>query len=107
MNSLTWDDEVTLLSSDGYVEDELGQQLPNEKGITIFCSRQPTSRQEFYLAGQSGVEVSETLIVHPYEYHGENALLFNGKRMRVVKTYPLSLEELELTCTESLGDKSG
>lgn len=105
--SLTWDNEVTLLGVDGYEKDALGQKVPKEKRTTVFCSRLPISRQEFYMAGQNDIEVSEILVVHSYEYNNDKYVEFNGKKLKVLKTYHKSLEELELTCTERLGDKSG
>lgn len=107
MDSQTWDDEVTLIGVDGYAEDDLGQRIPVEKETTVFCCRKPIPRQEFYLAGQNSITVEESLIVHPYEYSGENAVIFHGKKLHVLKTYPLSPEELELTCTEKIGDRDG
>jgi len=83
----TWDEKVILISSNGYEEDEIGQQVP---------------RNEFYLAGQNNMEISENLIVHPYEYGGQRYIRFHGKKLKVVKTYQISAEELELTCTERI-----
>lgn len=106
MNNRTWDDEATLIGYAEYTEDELGQQIPIEKETTVFCCRDPVARQEFYLAGQNDIKVSEILIVHPYEYNGENVVVFNDQRLYVLKTYQISMEELELTCTEKIGDKN-
>nr|DAP51836.1 MAG TPA: head closure knob [Caudoviricetes sp.] len=107
MENLTWDDEVTLIGAGGYMEDELGQKIPVVSETTVCCCKKPTPRQEVYYAGQNGIKISETLIVHPYEYNGENIIEFEGKRLYILKTYPISTEELELTCTEKRGDKSG
>ncbi|MEY8412862.1 phage head closure protein [Lachnospiraceae bacterium 62-26] len=107
MKQMTWDDEVTLLGAEEFKEDDLGQQIPVQTETTVCCIRRPVSRQEFYLAGQNDIQVSEVLIIHPYEYNGESAVLFRGKKLRIVKTYEISMEEMELTCTERLGDKDG
>lgn len=107
MNQPTWDDEVILLGAEDFKEDELGQQILMPKETEVCCIRRSVPRQEFYLAGQNDIQVSEILIVHPYEYNGEQLVLFRGKKLKVVKTYEISLEELELTCTERLGDKDG
>lgn len=104
---MTWDDELILLGAEDFKEDELGQQIVEPKETAVCCIRRAVSRQEFYLAGQNDIPVSEILIVHPYEYSGEKLVLFRGKKLKVVKTYEISLEELELTCTERLGDKNG
>lgn len=102
--SLTWDDEVTLVGYTSFQEDDIGQQVPIETETTVCCCRMPVSRSEFYNAGQNGIEVSEILTVHSYEYNGENTVIFNGKRMRVIRTYRKNLEECELTCTERIGN---
>lgn len=107
MENLTWDDEVTLIGAGGYTEDELGQQIQSEVGTTILCCRKATPRQEVYLAGQNNIKIAETIVVHTYEYSGEEIVEFHGKRLKVLKTYPMSLEELELTCVERIGDKDG
>lgn len=98
----TWDDTVTLISVVTYEEDDLGQQLAKEEEIEVCCCREQVSRSEFYLAGQNDIEVSEVLIVHPYEYNRERFVGFQGRRLKVVKTYQISTEELELTCTERI-----
>lgn len=98
----TWDEKVTLISADGYEEDELGQQTPIEVETEIWCCEDPVTRNEFYLAGQNNVEVSKILIVHPYEYEGQRYVRFRERKLKVIKTYPISAEELELTCTERI-----
>lgn len=98
----TWDEKAVLISSDGYEEDELGQQVPIESGQEIWCCKEQVSRNEFYLAGQNNMEISEILIVHPYEYEGQRYIRFRGKKLKVVKAYQISMEELELTCTERI-----
>ena len=98
----TWDEKVVLISSARYVEDEIGQQIPDETEQEVWCCRDQISRNEFYLAGQNNMEISEVLIVHPYEYEGQRYIRFRGKKLIVVKTYQISMEELELTCTEGV-----
>ncbi|WP_049902834.1 hypothetical protein [Mediterraneibacter gnavus] len=41
-------------------------------------------RNEFYLAGQNNMEISENLIVHPYEYEGQRYIRFHGKKLKVI-----------------------
>lgn len=98
----TWDEKVMLISSNGYEEDEIGQQAPVEVEREICCCKEQVSRNEFYLAGQNNMEISEILIVHPYEYEAQRYVRFRGKKLKVVKTYQISMEELELTCTERI-----
>lgn len=98
----TWNEKVVLISPIGYEEDELGQQVPIESEQEVWCCKEQVSRNEFYLAGQNNMEISEILIVHPYEYEGQRFVKFRERRMKVIKTYPISMEELELTCTERI-----
>lgn len=98
----TWDEKAVLISSNGYEEDKIGQQVPIETEQKIWCCKEQVSRNEFYLAGQNNMEISEILIVHPYEYGGQRYIRFHGKKLKVIKTYPISMEELELTCTERI-----
>ena len=97
-----WNEKVVLISPIGYEEDELGQQVPIESEQEVWCCKEQVSRNEFYLAGQNNMEISEILIVHPYEYEGQRFVKFRERRMKVIKTYPISMEELELTCTERI-----
>ncbi|BDZ81413.1 phage head closure protein [Claveliimonas bilis] len=103
--SLTWDEEVELIASVKYEEDEIGQKKALQEKRKVCCCRLPVARNEFYKARQNGIEVSEILTVHPYEYNGENAVVFQGKELRVVRVYRKNMEECELTCTEKVGDK--
>ena len=98
----TWDEKVVLISSNGYEEDEIGQQVPIETEQEVWCCKEQVPRNEFYLAGQNNMEISEILIVHPYEYEGQRYIRFHEKKLKVVKTYQISAEELELTCTERI-----
>ena len=77
--NLTWDEEVILVGNSGFIEDELGQQIPQISERTVSCCRLPVSGAEFYKAGQNGIEISEMLTVHPYEYGGENIVIFQGR----------------------------
>lgn len=103
----TWDYDVTLVGTGGYEEDSLGQQKIVETQTSICCCRVPVPRQEFYKAGQNGIEIKEILIIHPYEYSGEPEVVFEGNRLQILKTYQISAEELELTCIKKVGGKNG
>lgn len=103
--NLTWDEEVILVGNSGFIEDELGQQIPQISERTVSCCRLPVSGVEFYKAGQNGIEISEMLMVHPYEYGGENIVIFQGRKLRVLRVYRKNLEECELSCTEKVGDR--
>lgn len=105
MSEATWDDEVVLIEVTGYKTDSLKQQTPVTKEKTVCCYTTPVTRNEFYSAQQNNIQITETIIVHPYEYSGQKTVEFNGKKLSVIKTYKINLEEIELTCVEKLGDR--
>ncbi|MFD1899961.1 phage head closure protein [Enterococcus termitis] len=107
MNELTWDDEVTLLT-DVYTEDKLGQPIKGTpKKEIVCCCKRPIGRSDHWAAGQNGIKLQQILIVHPYEYDGQATLIYEGEKLRVVDTYPINQEELELKCTQKIGDQNG
>ncbi|MHC5215659.1 phage head closure protein [Enterococcus sp. LJL128] len=108
----TWDDEVTLITeiykqdAEGQtVYDAIGQPIREaDKEEPICCYEKPVGRSEHYAAGQNDIQVLCLLIIHPYEYEGETAVIYDGRRLHIEKTYLMNAEELELTCIEKLGD---
>lgn len=98
----TWDEEVTLLSYT-YESDKYGvrKKIPNRE--TIMARKRPVSRSEFYLAGQSGIQVAHLFVVHSFEYTGQIDLEYEGNLFSVIKTYPVNFEEIELTCEGKVG----
>lgn len=103
----TWDHTVTLLSiGDSY--DDIGNPIEGVTSkLTIFAKRKPTNRREFYLAGQNGISIDETFVIHPYEYSKQTHLEFEGLYYTIVRTYQISNEELELQCSVKVGDLNG
>lgn len=100
MSEATWDEEVWLISHEGYSKDSIGQSIPIEKEEKVCCYKKPISRGEFYQAGQNDIEIAEILVVHPYEYNYQKTLKFNGQQLSVIKTYQTDMEEIELTCVK-------
>ncbi|WP_339012649.1 phage head closure protein [Lactococcus garvieae] len=101
-----WDEEVILVLADGFTVDSLGQQIPNIKKTTVLGFEKPMNRSEFYQAGQSGIELSHTLIIHPFEYNNEQQVIFRDKLLTVVRSYRANNEELELICRQKVGDSN-
>lgn len=81
---MTYDYELTLIG---------------DKETTILCGKKSVGRNEFYSAAQAGLKPEIIFIVHDYEYNGEEKIRFEGKIYKVIKTYSVSFEEVELTCS--------
>ena len=100
---MTFDHEVTLIS-ETITEDEIGNQIPVETETTILCGKKSVTRSEFYNAATAGLKPSIVLVVHTYEYEGQQRLEFEGERYKVIRAYEVSTEELELTCEQVINN---
>ena len=70
--------------------------------MTILCRKKKVTRSEFYQANQAGLRPSLVVEVHNFEYDNQEHATFEGKKYRVLKTYPIDSEILELTLSEKL-----
>lgn len=99
---MRYDYEVSLISQT-YVEDEIGNQIPNETETVVLCSLKSVSRSEFYNAAATGLKPAMVFVIHGYEYNGEQLVKFEGEKYNVIRTYKVNFEDLELTCERVVG----
>lgn len=97
-----WNDAIVLIGRQVIGKDSLKQPLFKEERLKVFCRRRSLTRSEFYQANQAGLRPSLVVDVRSFEYSGQELAEFEGKRYRVLKTYPVGLEILELTLMEVL-----
>lgn len=100
---MTYDHELTLISQT-VKEDEIGNQIPVESCKTVLCSVKSVGRTEFYSAAVAGLRPELVFVIHGYEYNGEQAVEFDGVRYRVIRTYQVDFEEMELVCERVAAD---
>jgi len=101
---VSYDHELTLIGATSYEEDEWGNQIPVPKETTILCALKSIGRTEFYNAAANGLRPELIFTIHAYEYNNEQAIKFESKNYRVMRTYAVSFEELELTCEKVAAD---
>ena len=94
---MTFDHQLILLKQD-HVQDDIGNWQPVLVPKPVLCALKSVTRNEFYSAAQAGLRPERVFVIHGYEYEGEQEVEFEGERYRVVRTYSVSFEELELTC---------
>lgn len=94
---MTYDNELALIGST-ITHDEIGQEIETPTEITILCSLKSVGRNEFYSAAQVGLKPTMVFTIHAYEYNGEDKARFENQEYKVVRTYAINFEELELTC---------
>lgn len=98
---MTYDNELVLIAQE-FTEDEIGNQVPIETRRTVLCNVKSVGRNEFYSAATAGLRPSIVFVIHGYEYDGEREVEFESVKYRVIRTYSVSFEEVELTCERVL-----
>lgn len=102
---MTYDHELILITPSQIIEDEIGNQIPNDPIETpILCGLKSIGRSEFYNAAVAGLRPELVFVVHAYEYEGQKSIKFEGIEYRVIRTYSVSFEEMELTCERVAAD---
>ncbi|MGU8065545.1 phage head closure protein [Streptococcus suis] len=97
-----WNHEITLISKRIIGTDKLKQNITEEVKSVLLCRKKSITRSEFYQANQAGIRPSLVVDIHSFEYDNQELAEFEGERYRILKTYPVDLETLELTLTEKL-----
>ena len=100
---MTYDNEVKLITRT-LTEDSLAQQIESAPVYTtVLCSEKAIKYSEFYKGAQSGIRPEITLIIHRFEYSGQKEVEYLGQTLKVIRTYPISSEEIELICGDIVG----
>lgn len=99
---------LTLLSTT-ITYDEIGNPIETPNNIDILCDMKSIGRTEFYNAAANGLKPEAIFVVHPYEYNNERYVEFSKDetpkiRYKVIKTYEVDFEKLELTCEKVAGN---
>jgi len=65
----------------------------------VYCNEKGVKRNEFYQAATAGVKPELCIEIKAEEYQREEYFEFGGVMYRVVRTYPVKNENLELILT--------
>ena len=69
----------------------------------VFCQVRSITQTEWFNAGRNGIEhPAFVFVMNRNEYAGEEAVIYNGQRYGVYRTYMAKNENLELYC-EAMG----
>lgn len=94
---MTYDYELTLIFYETDY-DNIGQEIEVPVERKILCAMKSVGRNEFYAAAQTGLKPSITFVIYGYEYNGEKEVKFEGQKYKVIRTYTVDFEEMELIC---------
>ena len=84
--------------------DELGAPYKTFVRNMVFCNVKGVKRSEFYQAQAQGYRPELCVEIKECEYHREGHFEYNGVTYRVIRTYPVKGEALELICQALVQD---
>lgn len=87
-----------------YKPDAIGNQKARETKTTVFCAVKSIRQSEFYAAATHDLQPEIMFVIRQFEYDGQTAIDFNGKRYEVMRTYAKGHEALELICRRVLAN---
>ena len=70
----------------------------------VFCNEKGVKRNEFYQAQAQGYRPELCVEIKAIDYNRENHFEYNGVMYRVIRTYPVKNECLELICQALVND---
>lgn len=87
--------------------DSLGKPYKAFDKRKVYCNSKGVKRNEFYQAQAQGYRPELCVDVRESEYHHENHFEFGGVMYRIIRTYPVAREALELVCQALIQDDGG
>ena len=92
-----WDLEIALLAEGGYTQEKgkINKTVKYSETELLAFEKQ-IGRSELYYAGQSNIELTKIIVVHAFEYDGQQLVKIDGIVYQVINTYKISNEEIEL-----------
>lgn len=84
-------------------KNDYGMEVEDEHPRTVFVNVQSVSRQEFFSAGQAGLQPQYVFVMFGPDYDGEKIVEYKGKRYSVYRTYARKDDNLELYVEERAG----
>lgn len=78
--------------------DELRKPYKDFERREVFCNEKGVKRNEFYQGQAQGYRPELCLEIHASEYRKESHIEYNGDMYRVIRTYPVKNECLEIIC---------
>lgn len=102
------DTEIILIGRKVTGEDKFGQPIYENTRTGVLAISVPVTRSEYYSAAQIGIEDEREFIINPAEYDGQILVeIYGGKKLKVVRTFKRSEDELEVYCSGAPGYNEG
>lgn len=68
----------------------------------VFCNNKGVKRNEFYQAAVAGYKPELCVEIKADDYNRENHFEYQGIVYRIIRTYPVKNEKLEMICTAAV-----
>jgi len=97
------DTTIELVSRKATGRNTKGQPTYTTASRTVYCRAESVSRDEFFEAGQAGLQASWLFILNPIDYAGELLVNYEGDTYRIYRSYRRAKDELELYVSKEVG----
>ncbi len=96
--------EVGFLCNEIEKINSLGKPYKEFEKREVFCNEKGVKRNEFYQAQAQGYRPELCIEIKALEYNKEGHFEYNNTMYRVIRTYPVKNECLELICQALVAD---
>lgn len=96
--------DVISLVSTIYVEDEIGQQIPQQTLREVFANKKSIRQSEFYQAANANLKPELMFEVRYFDFDEEQEIEYDGKRYSIIRTYSKNGEFIELICSKKVSN---
>nr|DAT48189.1 MAG TPA: head closure knob [Caudoviricetes sp.] len=84
--------------------DSLGKPYKEFEKQEVFCNEKGVKRNEFYQAQAQGYRPELCIEIKALDYNKEGHFEYDGTMYRIIRTYPVKNECLELICQALVAD---
>ena len=99
---MTYDSEITLVK---VTRTMVPPGIPEntETYTNVLCNVNGVNRSADFLARQAKLNPEYAFVMHKFEYDNQRIVIYDGIRYAVLRTYPIGLDEIELTVETQTG----
>lgn len=84
------------------IEDEVGNQIPQEVERMVYANQMAVTQSEFYNAALTGLKPTKQFEIYSFEYRGESKLKHEGVTYRIIRTETRG-DKTRLVCEKVVG----
>ena len=99
---MDWPRVITLVGV-SYIEDSIGQRVPQEAPRNVFCDIASVSASEWFEGGKAGLNPTYRAVVFAPDYQGEQIAELDGVRYGIYRTFLGRGDTIELYMERKAG----